>query len=251
VDERYAAAYGAIARSHWWWQAREYAIVRELQRVRRGKPRGRILDVGCGDGILFPALIPFGDVEGIEADGTTLDPAGPWRDRIHVAAFDGSAPLRGPYDLVLMLDVIEHLDAPVAALRQAAALVRPDGAVLVSVPALPALWTAHDDLNHHRRRYTRRELSREFAAGGLEMESMRFLFHSLVLAKLAVRVRELWFGRKATLPRVPAPAINRAVAGMSKAEMVLFAPASSFIPGTSLLAVGRPAVLTPQVRGPE
>ena len=64
MDERYAAAYGAIARSHWWWQAREFAIVRELRRLRRGRPRGRILDVGCGDGILFPALMPFGEYVG-------------------------------------------------------------------------------------------------------------------------------------------------------------------------------------------
>ena len=239
MDERYAAAYGAIARSHWWWQAREFAIVRELRRVRRGKPRGRILDVGCGDGILFPALAPFGDVEGIEADGTTLDPSGPWRHQIHVAPFDQSAPLNPPYDLVLMLDVIEHLDAPVAALRQALALLRPDGAVLVTVPALPSLWTAHDDLNHHRRRYTRRTLAQEFAAAGLELGSMRFLFHALVLGKLAVRWRERWRGLGAALPRVPAPALNRLAAGISKAEMALLAPASRILPGTSLLAVGR------------
>ena len=241
MDEQYAAAYGAIARSHWWWQAREFAIVRELRRVRRGRPRGRILDVGCGDGILFPALTQFGEVEGIEADGTTLDPAGPWRDRIHVAAFDRSAPLNAPYDLILMLDVIEHLDAPVAALRQALALLRPDGAVLVTVPALPALWTAHDDLNHHRRRYTRRELAQEFGEAGFEVESARYLFHSLVLGKLAVRWRERWRGRQAALPRVPPSGLNRLAAGISKAEMVVLAPASRFLPGTSLLAVGRPS----------
>ncbi|MGH7525053.1 MAG: class I SAM-dependent methyltransferase, partial [Gemmatimonadales bacterium] len=215
--------------------------VRALRRIRRGKPRGRILDVGCGDGILFPALIPFGEVEGIEADGTTLDPAGPWRDRIHVAPFDQSAPLDGQYDLILILDVIEHLDAPVAALRHALSLLRPDGALLVTVPALPALWTAHDDLNHHRRRYTRRQLSQELGEAGFEVESMRFLFHSLVIGKLAVRWREHRRGRRPALPRVPPPGLNRFAAGISKAEMVVLAPASRILPGTSLLAVGRPA----------
>jgi hypothetical protein len=68
---------------------------------------------------------------------------------------------------------------------------------------------------------------------------MRFLFHALVFGKLAVRWRERWRGRDAALPRVPAPGLNRLAAGMSKAEMVLLAPASRILPGTSLLAIGR------------
>jgi 2-polyprenyl-3-methyl-5-hydroxy-6-metoxy-1,4-benzoquinol methylase len=240
VDERYAEAYGSIARAHWWWQAREFAIVRQVRKLRRGLPPGRILDVGCGDGILFPALAEFGEVEGIEADASTLSPSGPWRGRIHIAPFDEAAPLHGPYDLILMLDVIEHLDDPVSALRRACALLGPKGAVLVTVPALPWLWTSHDDLNHHRRRYTRTQLNGEFSAAGLEAGVMRFVFHSLVVAKLAVRFRERLHRRPAQVPLVPPRAVNALARLLTKVEVVLLAPVSRVVPGTSLLAVGHP-----------
>ena len=213
--------------------------MREVRRLRHGMPRGRILDVGCGDGVHFGALAEFADVEGIEADAATLDAAGPWRRQIHVAPFQAPLPVSGPYDLILFLDVIEHLDDPVAALALARSLLAPGGAVLVTVPALPWLWTSHDDLNHHRRRYTRATLAADFAAGGLKVERMRHLFHLLVPAKLAVRMIERIRRSRPTPPRVPPPPLNALAGLVTRAEMIVLAPVSGFVPGTSLLAVGR------------
>lgn len=202
-------------------------------------PRGRILDVGCGDGVHFAALAKFGDVEGIEADASTLDPAGPWRQQIHVTPFQAPLPIRGPFDLILFLDVIEHLDDPVAALTLARSLLAPGGAVLVTVPALPWLWTSHDDLNHHRRRYTRSRLATDFAAAGLEIERMRYLFHSLIPAKLVVRLLERVRRSPPAPPRVPPAPLNAVVRMVATTEMLLLAPVSRVLPGTSLLAVAR------------
>jgi len=241
VDPRYAAAYATIARSHWWWRAREVAIVRELRRLRKGTAPGRILDVGCGDGVHFAALAEFGDVEGIEADASTLDPAGPWRSRIHVTAFQAPLPIAGRYDVILFLDVIEHLDDPVAALALARSLLTPGGAVLVTVPALPWLWTSHDDLNHHRRRYTRSHLVADFGAAGLAVDRMRYLFHSLVPAKLAVRLIERVRRSRPAPPRVPPAPLNALAKLVARVEMVALAPVAGVLPGTSLLAVARPA----------
>jgi SAM-dependent methyltransferase len=239
MDPRYAEAYARIAKTHWWWRAREVAIVRAVRSLRRGHPPARILDVGCGDGVHFGALAGFGTVEGIEADAATLDPAGPWRDRIHVTPFAAPLPVAGPFDLILLLDVIEHLDDPVAALTLARSLLAPGGAVLVTVPASPALWTSHDDLNHHRRRYTRPALRVDFTAAGLRVDSMRYLFHALVPAKLAVRAFERLRGPNQHLPAVPPAPINAAARLYAMAEMRLLAPIASWLPGTSLLAIGR------------
>jgi SAM-dependent methyltransferase len=240
VDAEYAATYASIARAHWWWRAREVAIVREVRRLRWGKPPGRILDVGCGDGVHFAALAEFGDVEGIESDTSTLDPAGRWRRQIHVTPFQAPLPIPGPYDLILFLDVIEHLDDPVAALALARSVLSPGGAVLVTVPALPWLWTSHDDLNHHRRRYTRSSLAANFAAAGFNIERMRYLFHSLVPAKVAMRVVERIRRSPPAPPDIPPAPLNALANILAQAEMALFTPVSRFLPGTSLLAVGRP-----------
>lgn len=239
MDPRYAEAYARIARTHWWWRAREVALVRAVRSLRAGLGPARILDVGCGDGVHFGALAEFGTVEGIESDAATLDPAGPWRDRIHVMPFAAPLPVTGPFDLILLLDVIEHLDDPVGALALARSLLAADGAVLVTVPASPALWTSHDDLNHHRRRYTRLSLRAEFGAAGLRVQSMRHLFHALVPAKLAVRALEKLRGPNQQLPAVPPAPINTAARLYAMAEMRLLAPVASWLPGTSLLAVGR------------
>ena len=68
-----------------------------------------------------------------------------------------SNPMR-PYDLILMLDVLEHVEHPAVVLRQAIEWLKPDGAMLITVPAFDWLWTAHDDLNHHVKRYSAAEL---------------------------------------------------------------------------------------------
>ena len=213
----------------------------EVRRLRQGCPPARILDVGCGDGVHFAQLAQFGAVEGIESDATTLDPAGRWRQQIHVAPFQAPLPppLSGPYDLILFLDVIEHLDDPVAALALARSLLAPGGAVLVTVPALPGLWTSHDDLNHHRRRYTRATLTADLARAGLTVDRMRFLFHLLVPAKLAVRLMERVRGSRPAPPRVPPAPLNALAGLVARAEMLLLAPVSRVLPGASLLAVGR------------
>jgi len=239
VDPRYAAEYAAIARKHWWWRAREEAIVREVRRLRAGKGAARILDVGCGDGVHFGVLGEFGSVEGIETDASTLDPQGKWRQQIHVTPFEAPLPISGPYDLILFLDVIEHLDDPVGALALAKSLLAPGGAVLVTVPALPSLWTSHDDLNHHRRRYTRETLAAHLRQAGFAVERLRYLFQSLVPAKIAVRMLEMVRGAKPAPPKVPLAAINTIAYGVARAEMVVMGPVSQWVPGTSLLAVGR------------
>ncbi|MFN8559703.1 MAG: methyltransferase domain-containing protein [Dehalococcoidia bacterium] len=70
------------------------------------------------------------------------------------------------FDAVLALDVIEHVEDDVALLREARRVLRPGGIVVLTVPALPWLWSDHDVVNHHYRRYVRSTLDRSVRAGG-------------------------------------------------------------------------------------
>ena len=67
MDPEYAARYAELHATHWWWRAREAFVLDALKR-RRGAVGGRILDVGCGDGLLFGELARLGEVEGVEPD---------------------------------------------------------------------------------------------------------------------------------------------------------------------------------------
>ena len=237
MDPRYAAAYGAIARTHWWWAARDTVVLRTIAALRRGQPRGRLLDIGCGDGRLLDVLAADHDVVGIEPDPATGATALAGRYAIHRCAFTSPLPIEGPFDVVMMLDVLEHLGDPVAALRLAASLLGEHGALVITVPAGPALWTTHDDLNHHHRRYTRHGLDGELHQAGLVASSSRYFFHALGLAKLVVRGLETMHRKRPAVPRVPPEPINTLARTFSAIEFRATAPLARVLPGSSLLAV--------------
>lgn len=235
MDPAYASAYPELYARHWWWRAREAFLLRRFHTLLPADGARRILDVGCGDGLLLDRLTPWGDAEGIEPDATTLGPGAAHR-KIHLGPFDASFRPEAPFDLVLFLDVLEHLDDPVAALARARALLRPAGRIFVSVPAFPLLWTGHDVLNHHRRRYTRASLTADAAAAGLTVQWARYGFLSVGLAKLLVRAKEGILAGTPRAPGVPPAPLNALARGVTAADLRI----GELIPlpfGSSLFAV--------------
>ena len=208
MDPAYAAAYPELFARHWWWRAREEHLLRLFRRILPPDGKRRILDVGCGDGLLLDRLAAWGEAEGVESDATTLSPAAAGR-RIHLGPFDESYRPGRTFDLILFLDVLEHLDDPTAALRRARELLAPGGTIFVSLPAFRGLWTAHDTLNHHRRRYTTALLGTESAQAGLTVTWARYGFLSVGLAKLLVRAREALVGASPRPPRLPPAPLNQ------------------------------------------
>jgi SAM-dependent methyltransferase len=235
MDAEYAREYRDLYERHWWWRAREALVLRTLRRLRAGRTPGRILDVGCGDGLFFGRLAELGEVEGLEADPSLLSPDSPHRGRITVASFDERFQPGHRYALVLMLDVLEHLPDAEGALRHARSLLEPDGRLVVTVPAFEWLWTHHDELNRHYVRYTRSTLAEVARRAGLRMEESRYFFHWTVPGKLAVRAKERLLGPGGP-ERVPAAPVNRALYLLSRAEQAIRLPF-----GTSILAVLAPA----------
>jgi trans-aconitate methyltransferase len=237
MDPEYAGNYGELYAGHWWWRAREAFILDALGRRLTGGAAGRrILDVGCGDGLLFEQLSRFGEVEGIEPDPSCVTPGGPWSSRITMQAFDETFQPGHRYDQILLLDVLEHVEDAAAMLRRSIELLEPHGFVLVTVPAFPALWTSHDELNRHYTRYTRSSLEKLARGCGARIETSRYFFHWLVAAKLAVRLKESVAGAEPSTPAIPPRWLNLALARLSRLEQVTV----SRLPvpfGTSLLAV--------------
>jgi SAM-dependent methyltransferase len=203
--------------------------------VDRARPV-RILDVGCGAGLFFDALARFGHVEGIESDAVLVHQSGRWRDRILVGELDESFQPDKPFDTILMLDVLEHVPSPQQMLGSAKRILAPGGRIVITVPAFECLWTSHDDLNHHFRRYTAPQLRHTIREAGLVTESISYLFQSLVIPKLFVRAIEGVKGGTPHVPRVPKATINNLLRRWFQAEFVV----SKWLPfGTSLIATVR------------
>jgi SAM-dependent methyltransferase len=236
MDAEYAKAYERLYRHHWWWRAREEWIVSVLRKAKL--PAGaRILDVGCGSGLFFDRLAQFGEVEGVEPDAMLVLPDKPYASQIYVGLFDRNFQTDKRYSLILMLDVLEHIEDPQEALSYAVELLEPDGTLLITLPAFRGLWTTHDDLNRHYARYTKSSFSALANSAGMRIDSCDYFFHWLVPLKLAVRLKERLFRTKPLPAKIPPAPLNSAFYCLSKMEQKLFSRMPLPL-GTSLLAVG-------------
>jgi len=181
--------------THWWYRARRDILSDYLTRYG-GLPRdARILEIGCGTGHNLPMLARFGSVEAIE-----IDPAARAIATERLGRPVGDAPLpalpgieRGAYDLVAVLDVVEHIEDDVAALAAMRSLLKPGGKVLIAVPAHQWMWSAHDVVNHHHRRYSKKTLAAAIEAAGMRAEKLRWfnslLFPLAAAARIVGRLR--------------------------------------------------------------
>ena len=125
-----------------------------------------------------------------------------------------------------------------AVLQHALSLLEDDGLLLITVPAFRALWTSHDDLNHHQTRYTKRTFARLAEACGLEVLEARYFFHWTCPVKLLIRCKESLLASPPRPTRIPAAAVNRLCFLLSRSEQMILGRLP--VPfGSSLLMVGR------------
>lgn len=236
MEPAYAQIYQDLYERHWWWRAREDFLIATLRAHCPEQGWGRILDVGCGDGLFFEKLMEFGDVEGVEPDASQVGDR--HRQRIHVQPFDDAFQPGKCYSLILMLDVLEHLADPAAALLQTHRLLEDDGSILITVPAFNSAWTRHDDVNGHRTRYTRRSMRIVVERAGLVIREQRYFFHWVYFAKLLQRGYEVIVPPQQPLPRVPPPWVNQLLYRMSRLESRLLGRLSVPFGGSLLVILG-------------
>jgi 2-polyprenyl-3-methyl-5-hydroxy-6-metoxy-1,4-benzoquinol methylase len=238
VDEGYGRAYRQLYERHWWWRVREELVVATLDDLLPRDGSASILDIGCGDGLLFDRLTVYGDVEGIEADARLVTRGGRWEHHIHVRELDERFEPGKRYSAILMLDVVEHISDPRRVLRRACELLAPGGWLVLTVPAFLALWTRLDDLNHHQTRYTTGTLLPLVREAGLDVVRARYFFQWLFAAKLLVRAIERLRPGSPAVPQVPRPLVNRLLQRVTRAEQAV-ARTLPFPFGSSLLVVAR------------
>jgi SAM-dependent methyltransferase len=237
VDPKYSERYRELFEKHWWWRARTDLIVRTLDRLRPASGWTNVLDIGCGDGLFFDRLSKYGEVEGVEPCADLVNDNNIHRRQIHVVPFDERFQPGKRYSLVLMLDVLEHLEDPVAALRHALSLLETNGRFVATVPAFMAIWTNHDVLNHHFTRYTKSSFLDVAEKAGLEIQTRQYLYHWTFPVKLGVRLVERALRMEPAPPKIPTAWINETLYRMTKVEQETL----SKLPmpfGSSLMVIG-------------
>jgi SAM-dependent methyltransferase len=152
-------------------------------------PQARILDAGCGSGRNMVELARYGEVSGVEISPMSAELAGERGvGEVHTGSVLDLPFSDETFDLATCLDVIEHLDDDVAALGELRRVVRPGGSLIVTVPAYNWLWSHHDTLNHHRRRYSGRMLTGAAVAAGWQPRLITHMNSLLLPVAIALRV---------------------------------------------------------------
>ena len=230
-----------LEQDHWWFVARRAILAEVLTRLVDLPLAARTLEAGCGTGGNLAMLSRFGEV-------CAFEPAAQARRMARgKGAFDvreGRLPNEIPFepsgfDLVVALDVLEHVDEDLESMRALTNQLRPGGWALITVPAFSFLWSEHDVHHHHKRRYGRNQLVDRIVAAGLSPDFVTF-FNSLLfpviagvrVAKTALRLTDI------EDDKMPARLVNRTLTAVFASERHLVGRLP--LPfGVSLLVVAR------------
>jgi SAM-dependent methyltransferase len=182
--------FSEIQHTHWWFVARRLIIEDVLKRYLTPSPSLRIADIGCGTGAMLPTLARFGEVWGIDNSPEAV--AACHRQNLpNVFQDDDPVWRQAQFDAMTFLDVIEHVEDDVALLKKYAGYLKPGGLVMITVPAFMFLWSEHDALNQHYRRYTAGRLHHAMAGAGLVPCKTTYfntwLFPAIATARLVMR----------------------------------------------------------------
>ena len=218
MDPHEYARMHALETEYWWFAGRRAIIAGLLadvplsdmpmadvpRFVERASPRDLdVLDIGCGTGANLPMLRHAagegGRVVAMDFSRLALDFALTHPESRGVHLLQGDAlhlPFRDDgFDVLTMLDVLEHLSDDRRALREVRRVLRPGGALVFSVPAYQHLWSAHDEALHHFRRYEFHSLGRLLQESGFQVYRLSFAMSLMPPAA--------WLWRRCILPFQP------------------------------------------------
>ena len=226
---------------HWWFAGRREIIRALIEREVKLARDARLLEAGCGTGGNLELLSRYGRIEGFEFDPEARRLAAIRGFPVSVGALpDNVAEPDAAYDFVGLFDVLEHVADDVAALATLSRKLRTGGTLLITVPAMPWLWSSHDVTHHHYRRYTARSLTRVIAAAG--QRAVHVGYFNTLLFPLAVVQRGLHglLGAKAPTDEMPTPGLNALLSTIFRLERHLVGRVPMPF-GLSLFAVVRAA----------
>ena len=205
---------------HWWFEGRRRILRTLIVALDLPKP-AQVLEVGCGPGGNLEMLKRYGEVTALEPDDASRAYAA---ERMGVRVEGGLLPDGLPFapasfDLVCAFDVIEHVDEDAASVAALARLLKPGGYLATTVPGQPWMWSRHDELHHHKRRYRLSPYRAMFEAAGLTVLTASY-FNTVLYAPIAaVRALKRVTGSTAADDDAMPPApLNRLLTGLFAAE---------------------------------
>jgi SAM-dependent methyltransferase len=200
MERSFLDKYRRIEREHWWFRVRSKILTDQLHLLLKGIRPMQILNVGAATGASTEMLQSFGEVSSLEYDQPSVDYC---RDVLKLDVIQGSITALpyadASFDLVCAFDVVEHVEDDRLAVSELIRVCKPGGHVFVTVPAYMSLWSDHDVVNNHYRRYQQTELLALFSSGSL-LRSTYFNTLLFPMIWLARRIGNI-FKRKDAAPK--------------------------------------------------
>ena len=223
---------------HWWYRARREVIAALIDRYAKPGGDAAVLEVGCGTGHNLPMLARFGRVDAVEIDEAARAVAEKRLGReVHGAPLPELKGVRAAkYDLIGAFDVIEHVPDDRAAVAALAKRLKPGGRLVVTVPAHQWMWSAHDVVNHHQRRYAKAQLKALIEGSPLKLEKIGYFNSLLFLLAVAARFAGKNAGKDSSDDTLPPKPVNWAFEKIFGLERHLVGRLP-LPPGLSLFAV--------------
>lgn len=172
MDKLYYKEYDKLEREHWWFRARlEILELFTRKLISKLKNNPKVLNAGAGTGATSVMLKKYGNVSSLEYDKDCAEYLSEILDENVLNNSLTDLPFdQQSFDLVCAFDVIEHIENHEKAIKESNRVLSKDGYIFLTVPAFNILWSRHDDINHHFRRYRLSELERILKENGFEIE---------------------------------------------------------------------------------
>jgi 2-polyprenyl-3-methyl-5-hydroxy-6-metoxy-1,4-benzoquinol methylase len=179
-----------VQQKHWWFVTRKKIVLAAIDSYVDKNIKLKILDIGCGSGVMLTALEKLGQTFGMDMSDEAISFS---KEIFNGKVEKGFLPDQLPYEpdffnLITALDVIEHIDQDVESLQVIYSLLNSEGKAIITVPAYLFLWSKFDDLNEHKRRYTLTELRTKLITAGFTIEKISYyntlLFPIVFLVRL-------------------------------------------------------------------
>ena len=182
-----------LQKEHWWYKARREILDKIISKCKLSV-NAKILEIGCGTGGNLLMLQKHGNVFAMEMDEFASEYATRTTGvDVRKGRLPDNIPYNEKFDLVCMFDVLEHIQDDKKALIEITKLLEPAGTLIITVPAYSWLYSAHDKMHNHYRRYSANALNEIISYSGLNILKISYfntlLFPLVILTRLADMLR--------------------------------------------------------------
>jgi len=239
MQRDYEKNYHKFEKYLWWFRARRELILRMMLPFPK---ESRILEVGCSGGVLLQDLARAGykNIEGIDISEDAVARArGRGVFSVRKASAESTGAADESIDVLIAADILEHIENEEIALREWRRIMKPNGTLFIMVPAFMTLWSGHDLINEHKRRYRRAQFIEVLHRGGFAVQESSYwnflFFFPTLFFRTLLRIIERDPKPQAQLFHLP-KLLNGIMLGILRCENILLGLGIHFPVGVSIFA---------------